>query len=284
MANIHRVEYHSHMSLDRLGGGLPKQSPDAGVGIPEVRERVVTIPEILDLEEPIKNLMEKLRANIERGEYGLIIGDDASGRIPTLILGEVIKRISKLKSVRDPSIIFIPGTLSRVIGLDEQLQGYVQKYGAQEKDKVLIVTETVRSGDTLRVLVETLESLGHICDIATIGIEHGDMAYYKKRRSENLGNASIFSGDYYKKGNGTTDALNPNTPLIFRNKEMSGVYQNKNEFVSRTRQSIHKEPAFENSSEHLAKIQKVVSDSRTEAFVLVDKLVAWYVSQDKEKK
>lgn len=61
--------------------------------------REVVFEEVAELELPNKIIIEKIQSRIEAGEYGLIIGDDASGRIPTLILGNFIKKISEQKGL-----------------------------------------------------------------------------------------------------------------------------------------------------------------------------------------
>lgn len=38
------------------------------------------------LEEPIKRIIVQLRTRIDTGEYKVVIGQDASGRLPALIL------------------------------------------------------------------------------------------------------------------------------------------------------------------------------------------------------
>src|SRR3989344_9337060 len=65
---------------------------------------------LLGLEDPLANILEKLRPELERGEYRLIIGDDASGRIPTRIVGEVIKKLSEERGFPRPLVRFIAGS------------------------------------------------------------------------------------------------------------------------------------------------------------------------------
>ena len=57
--------------------------------------------EFKELESLVLPLIEKLKENIDKGEYDMLIGDDASGRIPTLILRGIINernRGSKVKT------------------------------------------------------------------------------------------------------------------------------------------------------------------------------------------
>lgn len=69
--------------------------------------------EIADLEAPLRRIIEQLKERLKRGDYGLIIGDDASGRIPAIILGNFIKKISEQNGLNGPETIFIPGGLNK---------------------------------------------------------------------------------------------------------------------------------------------------------------------------
>ena len=57
-----------------------------------------------ELESLIFPLIEKLKENIDKGEYDMLIGDDASGRTPTLVLRGIINvRNRKLHPELKPS-------------------------------------------------------------------------------------------------------------------------------------------------------------------------------------
>lgn len=245
-------------------------------------ERNITLSEIAELEEPIKRILEQLRGRIEKAVYGLIIGDDASGRIPTRIIGGVIKHIAKErkkhdKNFRDPNIIFIPGSIFRP--KLEELRRYIKKYDVQKPDKILIVTDTIKSGISLSVISDLLKKLGLEVHIATIGIEEPDSFLLQRLREENLEGSHIISGNYVR-AQGYIGL--PHTPLIYDNRSISGVYKNKGDFKSRP---IKHEVDLlgEKSPREQAYTQKIINQSREEANVLVDKLVAWYESDDKEK-
>ena len=118
-------------------------------------EKKVELKEVAELEEPVKKIIEKVRNRIEHGDYGLIIGDDASGRIPALILGSFIQKVSEQKGLRRPNIIFIPGKLEMEswpgkmlssVKLNqkqsEELDEYMSSHGASKEKKILIVTDT----------------------------------------------------------------------------------------------------------------------------------------------
>src|SRR3989344_8140945 len=63
-----------------------------------------------DLREPIENILIELMPDIETGAYSTIIGDDASGRVPTIILANVMKSIYELKGYPPPTVRFLAGS------------------------------------------------------------------------------------------------------------------------------------------------------------------------------
>ena len=73
---------------------------------PEKREEGALIPEIEELREPIKKLLEQLHPHLENGEYQILISDEASGRIPALVFLHVINEIYRKKGY--PPLTFVP--------------------------------------------------------------------------------------------------------------------------------------------------------------------------------
>lgn len=254
------------MNFDSINPHNSDRSVDRKL-LPE-KENGITLPEIAELEEPIKKIIEQIRSKIENGEYGLIIGDDVSGRIPARILGGVIKKIAKLKGVRDPDLIFIPGKLSRNQNLSKQLQDYISKYGVKEKDRILIVTESIESGNALSTLLDVLIKSGYRCDIATLGIEQSDSEYYKGRRTANLSGADVISGGFRRKEGGQYYWMHQNTPSVFASKSMSGVSKRGGDSISRVIQPTD------------SGVREGIRKSRVEAGIMVDRLVSWCLSQD----
>lgn len=237
-------------------------------------ERKITLEEIAELEEPIKNIIGKIKERIEKGEYGIIIGDDASGRIPALVLGGLIKKISKLRNLSEPNIIFIPGKLNNPQDekMAEMLQNHLSKYGVKKEGRVLVVTEAIVSGQTLSVLSALLKKLGFVADIAAIGIED-QYSFMENEREKNLGNSNIISGDYIRKGS----LGESHTPLVYgKRREKTGVYKNSGDLKSQSVKSM-----YGNTQINKTEIQKKINETRIEANILVDKLVDWYLAQNK---
>lgn len=233
----------------------------------------IIFEEVAELELPIKIIIEKIRSRIENGEYGLIIGDDASGRIPTLILGNFIRKISEQRGLSKPNIIFIPGKLKgRNLGRGDdrkKLKEHIDAFSATIEKKILIVTDTVLTGNSLGTLVTLLNELGFICDIATIGVETDKRDLLD--RDFNLQHSEIISGEYE---NG--DRINPNTPKIYRNKTLNGITKKAGQIKSTTLKSTESEKGERDM------IQDQINQAREDAGVVTDHLVDWYESQKQE--
>ena len=172
---------------------------------PEQANGEIQPEEIAELEKPIKTIIEKIRDRIENGEYGLIIGDDASGRIPTIILGNFIRDISKIRGHYQPNIIFIPGKLEKDWGWNKKKQTQQQKKfeqhfsksGAMLCKKILIITDTVFSGESLKILANLIRKAGYFLEIATIGQEFdGPFGPPASSPEENLKGVKIISGEF----------------------------------------------------------------------------------------
>lgn len=228
---------------------------------------------VAELELPIKIIIEKIRSRIENGEYGLIIGDDASGRIPTLILGNFIKTISEQRGLGKPNIIFIPGKLASSVlwGSNDRkvLEKHVGKFGATKDKRILIVTDTVLSGNSLKKLVELLHEMEFVCDIATIGVETDEEDLLD--RDFNLQHSEVISGEYQ-----TEHSFFINTPKIYQEKTLSGVTKKRGQTKSTTIKST------ESDKDEKEMIQDQINQARKDAGVVTDHLISWYESLKNE--
>lgn len=271
---------------------------------PTTPEKEIILEEVAELEKPIKKIIEKILPRIESGEYGLIIGDDASGRIPTLILGNFIKKISEQKGLNKPNIIFIPGKLemesesfwgkifsSKNISASQQqeeLDEYISNRGGNKEKKILIVTDTVKYGDSLKTLLSLLKEMGFTCDIATIGVETGKADI--SGRDRNLQNFEVISGEYKTRDR----EWYPNTPLIYKDesRKLTGVYKIPGDKVSKTLKSsalpegIYPEDVNPESikiDSSRKEIQKAINQAREDVGIVTDRLVNWYESLKDEE-
>mgnify|MGYP001561084624 CR=1 FL=1 len=236
-------------------------------------------PEIAELEEPIQKLLEQLRERIDRGDYQLIIGDDASGRIPARIMHQALQEIYKEKGLKEPDIRFFAGSGGSDIrpsyedcdkkthDIAEYLSRYAaglptykdapQKASFPEKTmrRALIVTDTIVTGDSLVPIVNALKNNGIAYDIAAIG-RYG----YTRQDEKLLGSPEnkIFHAQSH-------------VPAIDQARHISGVYKRTEDVFSRKITT----PKYE-GPERKREVQQIINEAREDAKKIADELVEWY--------
>ena len=240
------------------------------------QKKEIKFGEVAELREPTMRILDQIHERIENGEYGIIIGDDASGRIPAIIIGGVIREILRGINGVIPRITYIPGKLKPFhLELESNIKDFLNKFDYVNGKRILVVTDTIRSGGSLQALVKTLEYLTKSSvDIATIGIEMEDDPGYANDRKISLGEAEIISGHYFD-----NERFLHNTPLIYRAKEMSGVVKDSSGKPISSRRIKDTEYPEE------ARVQQIiVSDAREDARLLIEELTVWYKQKYEEQK
>jgi hypothetical protein len=160
---------------------------DSGPEIPAATQKEYRLSKkqkttISELEQPIENILDQLRPKIEKGEYGLIVGDDASGRLPTRIVEKVLKKIYQKRGFAAPQVYFFAGSTSLyahsqdVRATKENLLytqiNAVKKLLGSGTERVLIVTDTVQRGTSVSLLLKALSQNGIRADVVTIGLHN----------------------------------------------------------------------------------------------------------------
>jgi hypothetical protein len=201
----------------------------------------------VELESLILPLVKKLKESIDKGEYDMLIGDDASGRIPTLILRGVINdRNRKLNpdlksSESEIKTRFVAGGQLRSI---EQLKSAIEKLRPEVKKKALVVTEYIYSGKSMERFSSILKNLNIPFDIATLKSEFtsngsnfqrflnelrdiGEFLGIADPRSEfGQDNIIIPKNSKFYYGKRASEEDQEEAPLIYDKPEMSGVEKN----------------------------------------------------------
>ncbi len=248
--------------------------------------------EIAELREPIQTLLEKLRDKIDNGEYNLIIGDDASGRIPTLIFEKIIRNIYRERGFKSPDTIFIAGSGQAGIGQEDKTQKLKELFSKYKKGKrilkperkedltkikALVITDVIQTGKSLQPLGTALKENKIDLDIATVGrwfLSDWQIAY-----EERLG-GKIYSG-------GELGA-----PSIYQKSELSGVVKNPKDVfaeplkeMSKDRPKKAKEYLYidynlkemsKDRPKKAAEIQQTIQEARKDVKILADELIEWY--------
>lgn len=209
---------------------------------------------IEDLRAPTQKILEQLHNKIERGEYTIIIGDDTSGRIPTVIIGGVIKELYNKKNLPSPLVRFIAGGSFSHKGIVSKFNEYAEKlrgegeeqFGSNRAQKVLIVTEFMGTGRTLEPLIMNFKAKGMPCDVAAVGF--GKNIFQRFRFEKVLGGEIIWG--------------QKNEPKVWKKKEITGVKKDYKHLFS---ESFRDE-----------KNQPVINGARGNARKLTSELVTWY--------
>ncbi len=213
--------------------------------------------EIAELEKPIQRILEQMLWKIEAGDYDVIIGDDASARVPTRILEKVVKNIYDTHHFEYPQIKFIAGSSwiheEELKVKKEKILEYLNNLGLGEKtNRVLIVTDIISSGQSILAIGESLADLGVYFDVALMGFPISDDVV--RIKIEHLGHGIVYAGrsqaEIYQKG------------LI------SGVAKSPQDLF-----------AFKIS--HDKKFQKNLNQVRHDAFIVADHLIEWYNEKKK---
>ncbi len=128
------------------------------------------------MEEPLIRLVDQLKDKFKTGEYFLLIGDDASGRLPALVLKRVANYISDRNGVQRPDMRFIRGgrfdTYERYVkevDLASQVAVLLETVKARPTNKrALLVTEFISGGRIAKRIASELNQRGIRMDVATL--------------------------------------------------------------------------------------------------------------------
>ncbi len=207
--------------------------------------------EIEELKEPLLRILELISEDVEKGAYSLIIGDDTSGRIPTLALGRVIKNIYELENHTQPEIRFLAGSRTldgeRKDEKKEKIEEYLSsvKRGIEQKkeksfSKVLVVTDTIATGHSLDPLVEVLNAMKIDYDVVTVG---AFLARYNQIQeiADRWGRGFVLGSE--------------DVPTIYLNKRLSGVRKYEEDLFSTSQKTKISEMFTDVSDSDMLKIK-----------------------------
>ncbi|MCX6738489.1 MAG: hypothetical protein NT098_00360 [Candidatus Parcubacteria bacterium] len=185
--------------------------------------------DVLELRRPTEKILEKLSHDLESGEIQLIIGDDASGRIPTAIFRKIFDMAYKERGFTTLETRFLSGSRhlygeekkekeEKIAEYLEQVKGDIEKKFGRPLQKVLIVTDVVMTGHSLDPLLEVLNGMGIQSKVVSIGILYGEVSV--KEISERWRAPVFFGMDYM--------------PEVYGRPKISGVVKEEEELFSET--------------------------------------------------
>lgn len=148
-----------------------------GVSVAElgIKEADVSSPreyqtEVSSIEEPMTKLCTGLNENLQNDNYGLILGDDTSGRLPALVVKGVSDHISDAAQRERVPTFFIQA--GRYMSDDEVSSQFEERIASRidrlKGRKVLLITEHIDTGGTLDRLIKLFVEHNIPFDIAVM--------------------------------------------------------------------------------------------------------------------
>ncbi len=179
---------------------------------------------IKKIEKAMTDMVLSLRERIDSGEYSLIISDETSARIPTLILRKIINERNKEnnKDKTDKENETKTSFLTfRSNHSEDLLTEELFRDNKNEKPKrVLVVTEFVQSGKGLSTIAKKLKEYNIDFDFAIMRIALGED--YVKKNNEEIKDVDFFVGEDY-----------PLPPAVWQTEYLTGVTKKNNEVHSK---------------------------------------------------
>lgn len=139
----------------------------------------VILRAIAELENPLKDVLRQLRGPLYEQEYGFILADDRSGRLPALILRKVINAVYAKHQPPLP-LIFVKGRKyeTDLQHMQDEFSRAFRIIKTQTPNKrVLLVTEHIHSGLTVRNFRRVLDSNDMEFDVCALTIHLKEKNY-----------------------------------------------------------------------------------------------------------
>jgi adenine/guanine phosphoribosyltransferase-like PRPP-binding protein len=179
-------------------------------------------------------LLSKLAPAIKNHEYDLIVGDDASGRLPTLVLSSIFKKVYEQDKCELPKTIFLAtGRIS--IDEDEEekknkviehLKNLIQQKQINAPDpdsRTLLVTEQIHSGGTISRLIEMFQEVGFLnIDVAALATLHKEF-YEKQEFRKKFPQTRLYVGFDQQYG----------SEVFHKKPSISGVFRTKHDIIAK---------------------------------------------------
>lgn len=151
----------------------------------------ISIPEIAGIMPQMQAVVAELKRAFRNGDYGLLVGDDTSGRIPTLILKGVIDHINKSYGRSSIPTVFVQSSQFGLSRDNTELLTVAAKalVDLSKRKRALIVTEYLDTGNHVKHIGELIHQYGGSYDIVTLGQVMSTKAYRNNmviRSSENI--------------------------------------------------------------------------------------------------
>ncbi|MCE9541097.1 phosphoribosyltransferase [Candidatus Kaiserbacteria bacterium] len=143
------------------------------------------------LEKSVASLVSDMKERINGAEYELVIGEDASGRLPALMLGTVLKDVYESRGIRAPMVRFLTSSRptkesgdiweKRTAAVREALSEIKKTFDESGRNgKVLLVTDVIDTGNSMEGLLRAVQEAGMAPEVATVALLKGDSDSYTR--------------------------------------------------------------------------------------------------------
>lgn len=148
--------------------------------VSEKRDLSYSSGQMEQIEKPMIEVMYGLWPHIQAAEYSLIVSDDMSGRIPTMVWRTLIDRVYEQKRIDPIATAYIETRKDDVFSLELVME--LQRLAAQMQSKrpgtrALISTEHIGSGFRVRDIAGFLSVINVPYDVVSISTEKNPDAY-----------------------------------------------------------------------------------------------------------
>jgi pyrimidine operon attenuation protein/uracil phosphoribosyltransferase len=169
-----------------------------------------------DVKERVQPILSALKQDIEQNKIGMVLGIDASGRIPALLLAQAIQYKN------DVEVRFVTGNKNvdyedRVTRLEELKQHFSSAtfQGELGEREILLVDDIVASGISVELTAEALRACELPYRLVTLSLEDSELASDKETIEVKI-SAPIITGE-------TNSVLMGTVPGVHGKHQMAGV-------------------------------------------------------------
>lgn len=215
-----------------------------------------------ELYRPMRSLVKNLAVQLESGDFEILVGEDASGRVPSFIMKRIIDRIYEMSGRPHPKMIFLAGgSISRKSEDREKkknaIVAYLKESGLEQQNihRALIITDTIHTGRSSSLLENALSELNIRVDIASVAST--------KSKSE-LGADYEYSHMHIGK-----DFFEPK---VLHDSSISGVFKNDLDVHAKSTRTERRH--FTTKDVHN---QSAVNQARKDAKIVSDMICDWYM-------
>jgi len=170
------------------------KNPDSAPSIEIEQTEKYNFPEVESLREGLFEICEKMKGNIEANKWTKLLSDETGGRIPTLVIWNLIKHFHPNDA---PEPFFLSNGVSYVQFTEEAAREQIEylKKIVKPEDKYLLITEFVRLGTTMKSMINNLDTVGikkENIDVAGVVSDHDQEFLKRKFRSPD---SNVYVGD-----------------------------------------------------------------------------------------